>query len=313
MRDLTKSSLILNEKEIIEKTIKGSIPVPDYWYTSLYIKKLFNYYYEQNEQKIADKICEVLKVQKIGFKVDGIKKEVEKLVKHAKERFTPLHNIQEPLKIYASEVEAIKQLEKDTTRQMAFSILMLAKINEYKGYKKDVINYNPNALAKYVEVDSGVVCDALYEMHQAGIITIPLIDYGLHCNIIADNGEVVYKIKDNFDTCKEHFKLIFEDIILEIPVDSNEFTIHYGYKTINKVRKQQGKKSVGTSNIRSALQFKRMALGDSYWVKITEPIANDIDKQMLVANKIRQMARSYKKRSKEDLIMEITEFVEQLS
>ena len=321
MKDLTKSSLIMNETTIIKRTINGSIPVPDYWYTSLYVKKLFTYYYENNEQNIVEKICEVLKVQNICFTVDGIINEVEQLTKNAKKRFTPLYNIQESVKFYASEIETIKQLEKTTTQRIAFSILMLVKINECKGYKKEQLDYSPNAFAIYGEANIGVVCDALYELQQAGVITVPLTDYGLYCNIVAHDGEVVYEVKDDFHTSKKHFDSIFNKIILEVPVDSDDFTVHYGYKKINKTRKQQGKKPVHTSNVRNGsakFQGGRLTLGGSYWFEINEIIAQDKNKQMLVANKLREIGKCYKKRKKEEqgieqMLNEMYELIQELS
>lgn len=153
---------------------------------------------------------------------------------------------------------------------------------------------------------------------EPGITRLDLFSDGLYCDILVTDGEVVYKITDNFESSKSHFDKIFNDTvyILEIDTKTEDMTVHTvrndNFRGINETRKMKGKGKVHTPVVKEVLRFERKSIGGSYWVQITEEIVNDVDKQRLVVDKVKVLFKKKKVVGSESIKTEFEEWVQTL-
>ena len=321
MKPLYVPSIILNEKKVLERLVNATkeqikeekIEVPEYWKNhKVFISKLTHYFLEEDIEDVPTSVGIVLEKYGINFKKSVLDKMVKREIKekqNSKYKDWRLSDIQDSLKIYQSEVDAINKLQTLPAKRLAFAILVLFKIDEYK--HKDstrtgvikYLDYEPVSYFNYAKVTSGEF-KALNEIHQAKIITVPLKEKGLYCNIISDgkDDKVVYKITDNFECSRTHFDKVFKTsasrIILEIKIDTNEHEVHHGVKEINEKRKERNENPIDTKNLRKCLKFTLMSTSGSYWIEIAEDIKNDEVKINQIKEEIRRIAQSYRKLTK---------------
>lgn len=309
MKKLEVKYLILNEREVIEQVINGS-KIPDYWTTKEIFRKICDYYMKYkgitDVDFISKQIMSILKRNKIHFKKATVVQEVQSydLTKGKYE----LMDFQEPVKIYQSEVDAINKLSLESTKKIAFAMLVIQKIEIIK-YKRGLetqpyLNKEIGAFFVYSDTTNGSKkIDILHELHQQGIITVPLIDRGLYVNILAHEGEVVYEIKDGFESSKEHYDKCFDTrenkIYLEIDANTGEYDVHHGFLSVNPKRKERGAKVVKSSHINRCIAFDSITAGGSYWVEITDEIAKSEDKIQAIREKLVQIGFSYSKLKKQ--------------
>lgn len=313
MKALKIAGIILNEKEILRRLEKGELKeVPEYWHdVRTFVSRLTEYFVEENVEDIVENIGQVLKNCDINFDDEFLNQEVENNIKRKQEskyKDWRLRDIQEPLKIYKSEVDAINQLNSLPAKRVAFAILVLFKIDEYKhrdSTRKNIVrylDYEPGVYFRYGKTVNEV--KTWHELHQAKIITVPLVERGLYCNIISngENDKVVYEIIDGFESSEKHFNKVFETskgkIILEIKVDTNEHEVHHGLDSINKKRKARNEKTVKIGTVRQCIVFEKMSINGSYWVEIDECIEHDEMKINQIKEEIRRIAKSYRKLTK---------------
>lgn len=176
MRELKRNTLILNEKSILDKLVVGEVDVPKYWYEQLLLIKLFQYFYDLGEEDIVGAICRVLelhdgkktKKEKIVLR-NYVEKEVKELLEKVSkgERVTTIYDLKESIKIYKSEVEKIKELKGVTVQRLAFSILVLAKIEmaKHDGQER-YLDYYIGSYVSYADIkvnDRPKVFNELYK------------------------------------------------------------------------------------------------------------------------------------------------------
>ena len=313
MNALHIPSLILNEKEILRRLEKGELKeIPEYWSNiKILLSKLTVHFVEENVEDVVESVSQVFKKYNINFDNEFLKQEVEREIKEkekSKYKDWKLRDIQEPLKIYKSEVEAISQLKTLPAKRLAFAILMLFKIDEYKHRNSTrengtrYLNYEPFYYVKYAKTNESKTM--WHELHQAKIITVPLVERGLYCNIISngENDKVVYEIIDGFESSESHFNKVFatskSKIILEVKIDTNDHEVHHGLDSINKKRKTRNEKTVQVCNVSQCIEFKKMSINGSYWVEIDECIEHDEMKINQIKEEIRRIAKSYRKLTK---------------
>lgn len=310
MKKLQVKDLILNEKTVVERFINDG-NIPEYWNVCLLVRKLMDYFYETGSQDIVTDVCRALEAHGIGFTRQGIEKEVQvfyERIRGMKKQYL-LADYKESIKIYKSEVEAIESLDSLCAKRIAFSILMLVKIEFVRLHKKpyEMIYLNKEIGSYFVYANTSVnyktKIKTLYELQQKGIITVPLIDRGLYCNILAHDGEIAYEITDGFDSSYPHFEKIINAennrTILEIKVDSGEHFIHHGFLEINKNRKARGDKAVVVNNVRQCCELKRMSINGSYWIEIPEEFEHDMEAINKIKQEIQRIAKVYRKLSKQ--------------
>lgn len=309
MKDLYIASLILNDKEILRKLERHELKeIPEYWSIKVLISKLTEHFMEENVNDIVGSVAAVCQSYEINFEEKYLKTTVEQFInkkQNSKYKNLRLGDIQEPLKIYKSEVDAIQKVDSLQARRLAFGILMLFKIDEYKVRNTSIntmryLDYEPNCYIRYAKITDRQ--GLWHELNQAGIITVPLVERGIYCNILShgnDEDTVVYEIIDGFECSREHYNKIFKTretkIVLEVKVLDNTHEIHYGMDSINQKRKERNEKKVDLNNIRRVLGFQRMTVQDSYWIEINEEIANDMSKIDKLKDKIRQTAKIYRR------------------
>ena len=173
MKEFKKTSVILNEKSILDKLVAGEIDVPSYWYDKLLLVKLFQYFYDLGAEDIVGEICRVLEVHDketdrgklknyVQTEVNGFLKKIAK-----GETVTTIWDIKEPIKIYASEVESIRKLNSVPARKLAFGILVLAKIEMVKhGGQERYLDYYLSGYTSYSDVFARQRTDALHELYR---------------------------------------------------------------------------------------------------------------------------------------------------
>lgn len=305
MKELEKQKLILNEYQVIDEIVRGIREVPEYYYSSLLVGKLYTYFKQNGVDDILTSIADVLDTLGYDFTTRYLDSKIRELNDRKQYK---LHELKESIKIYQSEVDMINKLESIYSKKLAFSILLLTKISNYKrpAEKKDNCTYYyQNAYLLYIGLtqDKKYKTYAFHELQQAGIITVPLTDYGFYCNIVANDGEVVYEVVDDFENGQKHFNKCFDNadnkVILEVKVDSDEHVIHHGYTNINKNRKAKGEKAVVVNNIHKCCKFEKMSINGSYWVEITDEIENDMSKINQIKNELRRIAKYYRKMTKQ--------------
>lgn len=176
MKEFKKSSVILNEKSILDKVVTGEVDIPNYWYDKLLLVKLFQYFYDLGTEDIVGEICRVLEMHNGSQDIKDkkvlrnyVETEVKDFLKEIEKgnTVTKIYDLKEPINIYASEVESIKKLESLPARKLAFGILMLTKIemSKHDGQER-YLDYYLSGYTSYSDVKSSQRTNALNELYR---------------------------------------------------------------------------------------------------------------------------------------------------
>lgn len=221
------NKLILDEKQVVEEMLNTGI-IPQFYNTKNVLNRLYRYF-EGN----IDKVLPALKMLNIKFN----KEYVEEQFKYYAE-IQPLSE-NKTIKIYKSELQAIKKLKSRTSQRTAFGLLMFKKIINVKCNRQDNILRldSINEIFDYVNNIENAKAErqAWYDMQQDGIINMDY-DCNIELKILEFDGNVVETIKNKFDDCNYWFdKLVpentnLETIVAVLPDGTVEFYRHKGYR-----------------------------------------------------------------------------------
>lgn len=310
LKELKINTLILNEKQVLREIVQGKRPLPKYFEQKkneqLFITRLYNFYSEEGLVDILEELEKILPT--FGYEISG--KGLKNKVKQLKENKKPyrLMDLKEPIKIYDGEVEAIKQFKDRTTQRVAFSVLLLTKIENEKrrangNEPKNVTYYIPSAYFTYATVTVGSPekrAKFLHKLHEAGIIEIDLKKVGLYCPIVKTEGKVVYDVVDAFESSKEHFDKIFG--VEEETKAKKQKEDSYKGRIVVEIFPNTGQYKIGTYedfNIRNSwieecATFKRKHTKQRFFMEIPVEIKDDEEKLKFAIGKFLQLTNTRK-------------------
>ena len=108
---------------------------------------------------------------------------------------------------------------------------------------------------------------------KAGITRIDLFEDGLYCDILVTDGEVVYEIKDGFESSKQHYENVFikSSHLLDTVREKLEVGKQYKYKDLCEVFGFDHKKTGNTKKKYLATFDRYMKLEkNKTWYTVTE-------------------------------------------
>ena len=243
-----KAECIANEKEMIRKVLKGD-DIPEYFTIKEFTIKLFRYFYydlEYNTEESCQQICDFLDSRNILFS----RKEIYEIPTWYKlDKGKGLRNNLEPIRIYKSEIELIKQCGgrfPRQTKRLAFSFLLYSKFQQQytnvSDYTKIYKSIRDLCTLANISAASFRVNPFLIELGQKGLITAPLTENCVYCNMLSDGSDDLLLEVYNFEPNMVDglFDILFGKLeirILAIPVCEEE---DYFIETMPNARKRLG-------------------------------------------------------------------------
>ena len=273
-----KSGMIANEIDLMQRVLKGE-DIPEYFTIKDFSLKMFRYFYYDLEYSIEEsckEICNFLESRDILFS----KKEVYAIPTWYKlDKGKGLKNSVEPLRFYKSEIELIKQCQGKLPRQtqrLAFSFLVYAKFQQqYTNVSEPTKIYRTlrdMCILTNVNNNSNRVNAMLIELGQKGLITAPLTENCIYCNMLSDGSDDLLLEIYNFEPNMVDglFEILFgklETKILAIPVCEEE---GYFVDTMINVKRRLGFKENSTMPNECVKLEKRVQSKNWMFFKVEE-------------------------------------------
>ena len=290
--------MILNEKMVVKGIVDGNT-IPRYLNTSeKLINRLYRYFRGEGYD-YSGTVKGILKTLKT-HQIKADKTYVESLVgRYMKDdKFIPLMDSNESIKIYYSELARIKSIQSVKVQRVAFIALCYCKAMNIKFGKKENRLYGVDAINDTVRMSNAlsnlnsIVDESLTTLYVNGLLDVPLFDNFYEIKFIEFDGVVAYEIEDEFHDLDSHFNEAMKEYILEIRLDGNT-VVHD--KSIRAIGSENG---VSASNICKVIHLEKLTIGGAMYVRISSAVAHDERLQEKVKQHYLQLGARYRKLKK---------------
>ena len=258
-----KNGMIANELQLVEEVLSGKKDIPEYFTIKDFSLKIFRYFYYDLKYSVEEsckEICNFLESRDILFS----KKEVYAIPTWYKlDKGRGLRSGVEPIRFYKSEVSLLKQCQGRLPRQtqrLGFAYLLYAKFQQqYTNVSEPTKIYRTvrdMCILANVNNNSNRVNAMLIELGQKGLITAPLTENCIYCNMLSDGSDdlllEIYNFEPNM--IDGLFEVLFGKLeihVLAIPVCEEE---DYFIDTMPNVKRKLGLTD-GNSDIKKCCDF----------------------------------------------------------
>lgn len=209
-KNLDTTSLILNEYEVVKAVVEGNSDLVSLYsgYIPRLVNRLERYFIMTNQKdNMLDNICNILDNYCIAYSTKVVSDTLSKC-----HEFKPLRQLNCDVKIYKTELEAINQLEKRATKQLAFALLVVSKLKNARYGNPTIPLGNVADVQRLTKASKKTKEKTYFELHtlvQQQLVTVPIVGEDLTVDFAQYEGEVAY-VLNNTDILK--LNLLFDNL-----------------------------------------------------------------------------------------------------
>lgn len=296
---MSKFSLICNDYDLVKGMINSG-EIECFYSFHQNVDRLYRYFVTVDGlsyEDAFDKVCEWLSSAGEPYSMDV----VQNICNNAttKDGVHELKRINEPIRIYESDVELLDTLPNEQLKRIYFTMMVYNKIRKANGKDDNKLfhsvgeyyNYNSSRSLKNDEQRQ-----AVRYLFQNGYIDCPLDElYGLYYTGTEETGQVVYEITKGFDS--KNFQKHY-DIVVGKPIMVIDLTVDKGHVIYNSVGDYVDEVPVDRSNLDRVLKHDKFRLDTYTYIEVPKKYVNDkqwLDKAECIQRSLEPHYRKIKK------------------